>query len=989
MKKKWLIAIATSAMAVTVALGISACGKKNGKSDEDIATEALDTLTQVYSTALTETSADFDLLGQVLVDGERYTVTWTATSTVEGIENYVSIAQEMNEDKKFHVTISRTTIEVPYTLTASITVGKVTKSENFLRKIPAKSSEDATTASLSFETTDARVSQDAQQQVWQQNGITFTNDKANSSTDVANFSKPVRCYMGSTVKIEYPGITRIDFHCPPNYDDNPYLDRLNSALTNAYGDATVTVDEEKNVVSIVLKTPVDVFEFACTTGQIRIYSIDLEGKEGGATDADKVAAAKEQLSLSRDRYSATGTYDLPTTLNGATLTWSVKGTSEYLTISNNKLNITSLPTAETQVTLVAAISAGTESDSKEITITVAPASKFEGSGTEDDPYTVADVFEILKDIQSGDLYKVDGNVVGIYVKGIVIDKGSIGSHDNWERAYIADSADAENKDGVQLYGLDKDDQFLPNDDSLVVGATITVYGALQNWQGGPELKFDGSIRLHAVAYELPTDERTAQQKVDAALQALAATFTVTKTGETELPASTVTGVTFAWSTTNQTYTITGNKIKVDALPTADATVTATVTATCGTETVTNNTKTVTITIKAASEEPEPNKYGTKDEPLSVAEALALAEEECASANDVTEQIVYATGIALSTPEASGTYYKQFELRDASDAAKKIIVYTISLDAGVPAIAQNDVLVIHGYIKNYNGTIEFASNNSVYVYCVTNTRGESTITLGEHTGATVTGIQTGDKKTNGTEVSFTVTAEQGKKIVAVKANGEELTAESENTYKFTVAGNTTVTVETAGEDEAVAELLYSLNSTEQPVGTNNNYASSCEVAYKDVTWVVEGNAKVDQHGAQKPWRFGGKASNADTPLTADRKLTGKTAISGKVSKITLQLTDGGSITVNSVTIKVYKTDPTVDGAQPFSTKQITYQKGVAVDITAGEDDWTNCFFQIVFNVTVNSTSNKYVSIDKLEFYGTPASATVAAPAEVAILPGKEF
>lgn len=988
MKKKWLIAIATSAMAVTVALGISACGKKNGKSDEDIATEALDTLTQVYSTALTETSADFDLLGQVLVDGERYTVTWTATSTVEGIENYVSIAQEMNEDKKFHVTISRTTIEVPYTLTASITVGKVTKSENFLRKIPAKSSEDATTASLSFETTDARVSQDAQQQVWRQNGITFTNDKANSSTDVANYSKPVRCYMGSTVKIEYPGITRIDFHCPPNYDDNPYLDRLNSALTNAYGDATVTVDEEKNVVSIVLKTPVDVFEFACTTGQIRIYSIDLEGKEGGATDADKVAAAKEQLSLSRDRYSATGTYDLPTTLNGATLTWSVKGTCEYLTISNNKLNITSLPTAETQVTLVAAISAGTESDSKEITITVAPASKFEGSGTEDDPYTVADVFEILKDIQSGDLYKVDGNVVGIYVKGIVIDAGGIGSYDNWEKAYIADSADAGKDKGVQLYGLDKDDQFLPNDDSLVVGATITVYGALQNWQGGPELKFDGSIRLHAVAYELPTDERTAQQKVDAALQALAATFTVTKTGETELPASTVTGVTFAWSTTNQTYTITGNKIKVDALPTADATVTATVTATCGTETVTNNTKTVTITIRAASEEPEPNKYGTKDEPLSVAEALALAEEECADLSSFTSQAVYMTGKVKTTPAkaSNGDYYQSFYLVDLTTSAE-ILVFSISLNANVAAPAQHDTLVICGYITRYGyslpGTIEFSTYSGTYVYALSNTRGQSTITLGEHTGATVTGLTETQTKTNGTEVSFTVTAEQGRKIMAVKAGTTTLEATDGNTYKFTVAGDTTITVDTESENAPTSTEIASLSflSSERANDTKvGGYTTEWTVTRDDLSWKIYGF-----NNNNAGWDFiktGRKSGNAVVGT-----ITTSAAMTQVITKVVVTI-DSSSKAYMADKVNAFKLQ--ICASADFD-KDVTE---VSMQIATGDVEFkvaspaANMYYRIVVDCQA-ANDNGFVVISKVSYWGYTASATVQAPAQVAILPGKEF
>ncbi len=388
------------------------------------------------------------------------------------------------------------------------------------------------------------------------------------------------------------------------------------------------------------------------------------------------------------------------------------------------------------------------------------------------------------------------------------------------------------------------------------------------------------------------------------------------------------------------------------------------------------------------EEPEHDdeKYGSETEPLTVEEALALAEEECTGSGSFTQQVVYMTGIVKANPTDKGNYYQNLTLVDLTDSTKEILVYTINLSDGVAAPVQHDIVVICGYIKNHEGTtIEFASNSGTYVYLVKNTRGESTITIGEHEGATVSELPQNNKATNGAEVTFKVVPEQGKKIVSVKVYGETLTATDENTYKFTVNGDATIEVETAGESEAVAELLYSLNSDEQPIGKNNAYDKSGDVEYENVTWAVEGNAAVDAN-TQKPWRFGGKNSNC---TDKDRALTGKTAIPGKVEKITLQLTDGGSITVNSVTLKVYKTDPTAEGATPISTKEITYQKGVAVDITAGTDDWTDCFYQIVFNLTVSASGNKYVSIDKLEFYGTPASATVSAPAEVAVLPGKQF
>ncbi len=58
-------------------------------------------------------------------------------------------------------------------------------------------------ATITFSDLANRVSQDGNSQVWTQNGVTLTNNKASSSNDVANYYNPVRCYKGSDVIIEY------------------------------------------------------------------------------------------------------------------------------------------------------------------------------------------------------------------------------------------------------------------------------------------------------------------------------------------------------------------------------------------------------------------------------------------------------------------------------------------------------------------------------------------------------------------------------------------------------------------------------------------------------------------------------------------------------------------------------------------------------------------------------------------------------------------
>lgn len=140
-------------------------------------------------------------------------------------------------------------------------------------------------ATLTFDASKSnRISQDANSQVWQQNGITFTNTKGDSTTNVADYGNPVRCYLSSKVKIECTSaFTKLVFHTAPNYDDNPYVERLSTTLS-ALGIGTVTADVDAKTVTLVLTTAQTSIEFTVGGGgQHRYYSIDVYTGEGGGT----------------------------------------------------------------------------------------------------------------------------------------------------------------------------------------------------------------------------------------------------------------------------------------------------------------------------------------------------------------------------------------------------------------------------------------------------------------------------------------------------------------------------------------------------------------------------------------------------------------------------------------------------------------------------------------------------------------------------------
>lgn len=124
-------------------------------------------------------------------------------------------------------------------------------------------------ASLSFKDATARTSQDANSQVWANDGITFTNLKASSSNAVADYTNPVRCYAGSTINVEYTSaMSEIVFHC----NNTTYAGDLKTSLEGVSG-ITVTVNGKD--VTVVFETASDSIEFSAAK-QLRFDSIDVK-----------------------------------------------------------------------------------------------------------------------------------------------------------------------------------------------------------------------------------------------------------------------------------------------------------------------------------------------------------------------------------------------------------------------------------------------------------------------------------------------------------------------------------------------------------------------------------------------------------------------------------------------------------------------------------------------------------------------------------------
>lgn len=240
----------------------------------------------------------------------------------------------------------------------------------------------------------------------------------------------------------------------------------------------------------------------------------------------------------------------------------------------------------------------------------------------------------------------------------------------------------------------------------------------------------------------------------------------------------------------------------------------------------------TTLVTGGGESGDTTNYGTEAEPLTIAQAKAIATAKLGEVNSYTESMLWVKAYVTNVPTVNGTYgWKNINLGDAADAAQAdtLLAYSVNKSDTCAKLAQNDFVVIHGALKNYNGTIEFTNvkvgDETVHGYPTFSGRvaGTSTITLGDHEHATVSTLP--ETAANDTAVTFTVTPDSGYVVSTVKVNGKAITA-SEGQYSFELAGNTKIEVATVAQGEG--------GSTEPKSGDfvafNNDIAEGDYVIY---------------------------------------------------------------------------------------------------------------------------------------------------------------
>lgn len=159
------------------------------------------------------------------------------------------------------------------------------------------------TTTISFANKAQRTVYTSEQQVWEQNGLVVTNDKAASTTNVGDYANPVRFYKSSavTVKCTLGTIKKIVFTCG-SYQDKDYP-----------GDLAASIGAEASVngldVTVVPNASSDTYKIAQLTAQVRVASIEVTydgdkapeggGNEGGGTvpPADGVITCAQAVEI--------------------------------------------------------------------------------------------------------------------------------------------------------------------------------------------------------------------------------------------------------------------------------------------------------------------------------------------------------------------------------------------------------------------------------------------------------------------------------------------------------------------------------------------------------------------------------------------------------------------------------------------------------------------------------------------------------------------
>ena len=182
----------------------------------------------------------------------------------------------------------------------------------------------SSTATISFADVANRTELSTTKQVWEQNGITVTNEKTATSSDIVDYSNPARFYKYSKLTIAYPGMKQLVVTC--KYADNAQaLQTVADAMdgvTATVSDTVVTITLDAAANSLVIES--------LSAGKVFVNEITVY-TDGSVPDVPETPEEPEEP----EEPETVEIVDIATALAGAEgATFAVKGVVTVVDSSN-------------------------------------------------------------------------------------------------------------------------------------------------------------------------------------------------------------------------------------------------------------------------------------------------------------------------------------------------------------------------------------------------------------------------------------------------------------------------------------------------------------------------------------------------------------------------------------------------------------------------------------------------------------------------------
>ncbi len=337
--------------------------------------------------------------------------------------------------------------------------------------------------------------------------------------------------------------------------------------------------------------------------------------------------------------------------------------------------------------------------------------------------------------------------------------------------------------------------------------------------------------------------------------------------------------------------------------------------------------------------------GSAEKPYTASEAITAAE----SLGSSTRDNVYVKGIVCTAGNLSSgsvIYY----ISDDGTTTNRFEIYKGKYISGADFtegtnLKVGDFVKVKGTLKYYNNTTAEFESGSELISVIH-------IPTFDPNGGTFNATQ-----------NVTITADAGAVIRYTTDGTTNPTATTGDVYNGPITINATTTIKAIavkdGASTGVVSKTFTKSSgmtsyTLTPAsGSNNSYANNCDIEIGGITWNLTGNSTT------QPWRIGGKNLTG-----VDRALYSKNALPFNVGKIVITHGSASNITVNSMTV-IVASDASFNTVVSTLTPTFAASDDITINRPSGVS-WENCYFKIIYNVSVSGNTNRYVEFTKAVF-----------------------